>query len=183
VSAKHDFARDVEGARSGASHSHEEGASSDSISGLLGRAIEELAMTKPSASLDSECKQVLYEVDVDGCRYQIVRSAWPSSGAVNLSPRELEIARMVAKGYPSKTIAGVLEISAWTVSTHLRRIFAKLGVSSRAAMVACLLGAQPSRDAAHQHAGSPLTSHRGVIDIQAGPACSSKAPPQSKDSY
>jgi len=33
----------------------------------------------------------------------------------------------------------VLEISTWTVATHLRRIFAKVGVSSRAAMIARLL--------------------------------------------
>jgi hypothetical protein len=43
---------------------------------------------------------------------------------------------MVARGYPNKVIAGVLDISSWTVCTHLRRIFAKLGVTSRAAMVA-----------------------------------------------
>jgi DNA-binding CsgD family transcriptional regulator len=36
-------------------------------------------------------------------------------------------------------IADVLNISSWTVCTHLRRIFAKLGVGSRAAMVAQLL--------------------------------------------
>jgi DNA-binding CsgD family transcriptional regulator len=53
-----------------------------------------------------------------------------------LSPREQEIARMVAEGYPNKTIAAVLEISSWTVATHLRRVFAKLGVRTRAAMVA-----------------------------------------------
>jgi len=35
-------------------------------------------------------------------------------------------------------IADVLNISSWTVCTHLRRIFAKLGVGSRAAMVAQL---------------------------------------------
>jgi DNA-binding CsgD family transcriptional regulator len=46
---------------------------------------------------------------------------------------------MVAKGYPNKTIAAVLEISSWTVCTHLRRMFAKLGVSSRAAMVARMM--------------------------------------------
>jgi DNA-binding CsgD family transcriptional regulator len=46
---------------------------------------------------------------------------------------------MVAKGYPNKIIAAVLEISAWTVCTHMRRVFAKLGVSTRAAMVARLL--------------------------------------------
>ncbi|MGZ4888901.1 MAG: LuxR C-terminal-related transcriptional regulator, partial [Candidatus Angelobacter sp.] len=33
-------------------------------------------------------------------------------------------------------IADVLNISSWTVCTHVRRIFAKLGVGSRAAMVA-----------------------------------------------
>ena len=58
---------------------------------------------------------------------------------VMLSPREHEIVRMVAQGYPNKTIAAVLDISSWTVGTHLRRIFAKLGVGSRAAMVARLL--------------------------------------------
>ncbi len=56
-----------------------------------------------------------------------------------LSPRELEIARMVAAGNPNKTIAAVLDISAWTVGTHLRRIFSKLRVTSRAAMVARLM--------------------------------------------
>ena len=45
---------------------------------------------------------------------------------------------MVAQGHPNKVIAGVLNISTWTVCTHLRRIFAKLGVGSRAAMVAQL---------------------------------------------
>lgn len=57
-----------------------------------------------------------------------------------LSPRELEIARLVARGYPNKTIAGVLEISPWTVAAHLRRVYVKLSVHSRAAMVARLLG-------------------------------------------
>ena len=46
---------------------------------------------------------------------------------------------MVARGHTNKTIARVLDISLWTVSTHLRRVFAKLGVSSRAAMVAAVL--------------------------------------------
>jgi DNA-binding CsgD family transcriptional regulator len=45
---------------------------------------------------------------------------------------------MIARGLPNKTIAAVLEISTWTVGTYLRRIFAKLHVTSRAAMVAKL---------------------------------------------
>ncbi|MGH2358540.1 MAG: response regulator transcription factor [Candidatus Limnocylindria bacterium] len=61
-----------------------------------------------------------------------------------LSPREREIARMVANGYTNKAIAKVLEISSWTVSTHLRRVFGKLDVGSRAAMVARLLETPPT---------------------------------------
>ena len=34
-----------------------------------------------------------------------------------------------------KEVASKLSISEWTVSTHMRRIFAKLGVETRAAMV------------------------------------------------
>ena len=64
------------------------------------------------------------------------------SPPIRLSPREREIARMVADGHTNQAIARALEISVWTVSTHLRRIFAKLAVCSRAEMVARML-AQP----------------------------------------
>ncbi|GGM79045.1 hypothetical protein GCM10012275_57070 [Longimycelium tulufanense] len=64
----------------------------------------------------------------------------PERLAALLSPRELEIARLVGLGHTNRTIAAVLDISLYTVSTHLRRIFAKLGVSTRAAMVAVLSG-------------------------------------------
>ncbi len=52
-----------------------------------------------------------------------------------LTQRELQIANLVAQGRCNKQIAVQLQISEWTVSTHLRRVFAKLGVDSRAAMV------------------------------------------------
>ncbi len=77
------------------------------------------------------------DVELNGQRYTLIRSqAQPARPAVTLSPRECEIVRLVAKGHCNKTIALVLDISAWTVATHLRRIFAKLEVSSRAEMVA-----------------------------------------------
>jgi len=62
---------------------------------------------------------------------------WPS--VLPLSPRECEIIRLVASDLTNKEIAAVLEISCWTVSTHLRRIFTKLDVHSKAAMVAHVL--------------------------------------------
>lgn len=58
---------------------------------------------------------------------------------IGLSPREQQVALMVANGRTNQAIATALEISVWTVSTHLRRIFAKLAVSSRAEMVAHLV--------------------------------------------
>jgi len=58
-----------------------------------------------------------------------------SDVTILLTERELQIVQLVARGHPNKQIANRLHISEWTVSTHLRRVFAKLGVESRAAMV------------------------------------------------
>lgn len=84
----------------------------------------------------ADAGDVLMDVEVDGVRCLLFRSEKPSKMTVKLSPREREIVRMIAKGYPNKAIAAVLEISGWTVCTHLRRIFSKVGVTSRAAMIA-----------------------------------------------
>jgi DNA-binding CsgD family transcriptional regulator len=51
---------------------------------------------------------------------------------------------MVAKGLTNSAIAGKLALSPWTVSTHLRRIFAKLDVTTRAAMVAVIAADSPT---------------------------------------
>jgi DNA-binding CsgD family transcriptional regulator len=67
--------------------------------------------------------------------------------AGQLSPRERQIAHLVGLGHTNKTIAGLLGISLWTVSTHLRRTFAKLGVSTRAAMVGALAAAERAHPA------------------------------------
>jgi DNA-binding CsgD family transcriptional regulator len=83
--------------------------------------------------------QVIIDAEVDGVRCVLTRLQTAPTSRVSFSPREREIARMVAEGYPNKAIAAVLEISSWTVCTHLRRIFAKLRVSSRAAMVARMM--------------------------------------------
>lgn len=55
--------------------------------------------------------------------------------ATLLTERELQIVQLIAQGHSNKQIAHRLHISEWTVSTHLRRVFAKLSVDSRAAMV------------------------------------------------
>ena len=82
-----------------------------------------------------ETEEILLDAELDGARYLLIRLP-KSEERAQLSPREQEIVRMVAGGHPNKAIASVLNISSWTVCTYLRRIFAKLGVNSRAAMVA-----------------------------------------------
>ena len=80
---------------------------------------------------------VVAQTNIDGVRYLMVRcQPKPAEALLSLSPRERDIVNLITKGYPNKTIADLLDISAWTVGTHLRRVFAKLGVTSRAAMVA-----------------------------------------------
>lgn len=82
--------------------------------------------------------KVVFEIEIDDIHYMLLRSQF-GLNLHPLSPREQEIAALVVKGFPNKVIASVLGISIWTVSTHLRRIFAKLDVTRREAMVARVL--------------------------------------------
>jgi len=84
----------------------------------------------------------LEDLMLAGCRYRLVRvddtgqTGSPSLTLADvLTARELQIVSLVAEGHANKQIADRLQISEWTVSTHLRRIFAKLRVDTRAAMV------------------------------------------------
>jgi NarL family two-component system response regulator YdfI len=52
-----------------------------------------------------------------------------------LTPREIEVLRMVAEGLGNKEIASKLSISDHTVKFHISSIFAKLGASNRAEAV------------------------------------------------
>lgn len=66
-----------------------------------------------------------------------------------LTEREFEIMTLVAQGLSNKQIAKKLTISEWTVSTHLRRMFMKLQVDNRAALVyrcAALLPKHPPKE-------------------------------------
>jgi DNA-binding CsgD family transcriptional regulator len=60
-----------------------------------------------------------------------------------LTPQELQIARMASGGLSNREIAQQLYLSHRTVSSHLYRIFPKLGVSSRSQLAAALRGAVP----------------------------------------
>ena len=59
-------------------------------------------------------------------------------GVVALTPREMDIVRMVAAGQSSKEVAAALFLSVRTVDNHLQRVFAKLGVSTRQDLTSAL---------------------------------------------
>jgi DNA-binding CsgD family transcriptional regulator len=124
---------------------------------------------KRNAANDFIPEEIILDRTVDAIRYLLIRMAPATPDHAPLSPREHEIVRMVADGHPTKVIAGVLNISCWTVSAHLRRIFMKLGVTSRPAMVARLLEEGRSWDV-RIHAEKPLFDTKAFVDTSTNQA-------------
>jgi ATP/maltotriose-dependent transcriptional regulator MalT len=77
-------------------------------------------LTKKRAYLDQACDLVA----------AFRRNSAPRVGA-QLTPREREIALLVASGYSNKTIAARLNLSTRTVENHVASIFARLSIRAR----------------------------------------------------
>ncbi|MBD1909448.1 response regulator transcription factor [Leptolyngbya sp. FACHB-16] len=50
---------------------------------------------------------------------------------VELSPRELEVLKLIAEGHSNAEIASILYLSPNTIKTHVRSVLNKLGVNHR----------------------------------------------------
>jgi ATP/maltotriose-dependent transcriptional regulator MalT len=71
-----------------------------------------------------------------GAAPDLARIERDSGEAHGLSPRELEVLRLVAAGKSNRQIAAELVISEHTVARHVQNIYTKLGLSSRAGAAA-----------------------------------------------
>jgi len=85
------------------------------------------------AALEADCARAAFAqlgAAPDAARLQ------PSGSANVLSARETEVIRLIAAGESNRQIASALVISERTVERHVSNIFAKFGITSRAAATA-----------------------------------------------
>ena len=90
---------------------------------------------RDAAELERQSAQVTFERLAARTELADLRRGTPSPVAP-LTDRECEVLRLVAVGSTNRDIADALVISEHTVARHMQNIFAKLGVSSRAAATA-----------------------------------------------
>ena len=99
----------------------------------------ELGRTRPLAATIAEAAALGDEVTASGpsahAELAAARSR-PDLPVAGLTPREVEVLRLMAAGRADKEIAATLGISRHTAGHHVRNILAKLGLESRAAAAA-----------------------------------------------
>ncbi|HEX2303518.1 MAG TPA: LuxR C-terminal-related transcriptional regulator [Gaiella sp.] len=67
----------------------------------------------------------------------------PTAPPPHLTPRQVEVLRLLEQGRSTKQIAAELHLSTETVRNHIRRLFRALGVNSRLEAVAAARAASP----------------------------------------
>ena len=77
------------------------------------------------------------------------------AGATALTQRERQIVRLVCEGLSNKEVGQRLNITDGTIKVHLHKIFEKLRVSNRTALVAVYLSS-PDKQRPQDEAGEQL---------------------------
>jgi DNA-binding CsgD family transcriptional regulator len=80
------------------------------------------------------------ELAASGIRHRrVTMAASGSNGLAELSPQELQVARIAARGQSNVEVAAALFVSRKTVEAHLTRVYRKLGIGSRTQLARVLL--------------------------------------------
>jgi HD-GYP domain-containing protein (c-di-GMP phosphodiesterase class II)/DNA-binding CsgD family transcriptional regulator len=96
-----------------------------------GSAIDQMR-AEVGRGLDADAFAALLKGDEIACRVEtknMLRPSWPAG----LTTREVEVLRLAATGLTRKQMADALYVSESTIRSHLEHIYAKIGVSTRAA--------------------------------------------------
>jgi DNA-binding CsgD family transcriptional regulator len=88
-----------------------------------------------SARMEAEAAREVFDRLDAVADLAAVEEEFPRGGSA-LSAREMEVLRLVAAGHTNQAIAERLVLSRHTVARHVQNIYAKVGVSSRAAATA-----------------------------------------------
>ncbi|NIR45732.1 MAG: DNA-binding response regulator [Gemmatimonadetes bacterium] len=105
---------------------------------LIGLACRELE-DEDTAEMELGAARSVFQrlgAEPDRARVEALSRRAASGDTHGLTPRELEVIRLVAAGATNRAIGEKLHISERTVERHVSNIFTKLGVSSRAAATA-----------------------------------------------
>jgi DNA-binding CsgD family transcriptional regulator len=100
---------------------------------------EELGATRHRDRIDADLRRLGQTV-----HRRTRRGARGAYGITALTGREIEVAELVGTNATNRQIANDLFLSQKTVETHIRNIFNKLGVTSRAEIARALNATSPS---------------------------------------
>lgn len=102
---------------------------------LLGRALRSAGEDAAAAGEFDRARRVFLELRADPALAELDAATGDRHSAA-LTPRELEVLRLVSTGLTNRAVGVRLSLSEKTVARHLANIFGKLGLSTRAAATA-----------------------------------------------
>ena len=107
----------------------------------LGRALELYA----GCGATWDARRIRRRLRALGVRRRLITAERPDQGWAALTPAELEVAGLIGQGLTNKAAAERLFVSPNTVGTHVRHVFGKLGVRSRAELAVRIAAAPASQ--------------------------------------
>jgi predicted ATPase/DNA-binding CsgD family transcriptional regulator/Tfp pilus assembly protein PilF len=111
--------------------------------GMGEEAWEEVYQKGRAMTLDEAVSYALSEEETDLPTTPVPEELSAGQAPVALTPREEEVAALVARGLTNRQIASELSVSEHTAATHVRRILKKLGLQSRSQVGSWLTQQRP----------------------------------------